>query len=89
MFNSSGIAGGLSLVKIINGISKTLSIANQVIPIYQKAKPALSNIRNVFGILKEMNKPTKETKKEINIKPLQSDETKTKPIETKSPTFFL
>ena len=30
---------GLSFTKILSGISKTLNVANQVIPLYKEAKP--------------------------------------------------
>lgn len=61
MYNTGIVTKGLSLTKIIGGLSKTLQIANQVIPLYQKAKPMISNARSLFSIVKEMGKNTKET----------------------------
>ncbi len=52
--NLSGAAtSGLTFSKIITGISKTLGIVNQAIPIYQQAKPMIGNARNLFSIYKE------------------------------------
>ena len=37
MFGADTVTRGLSLAKVLTGINKTLSVANQVIPIYQQA----------------------------------------------------
>lgn len=50
-----GSSSGLSLVKIISGISKSLNIAREVIPIYQQAKPMITNAKKAFGVLKDFN----------------------------------
>lgn len=91
MYNTGIVTKGLSLTKIIGGLSKTLQIANQVIPLYQKAKPMISNARSLFSIVKEMGKNTKETiktpiKEDTATKNLPKQENTKK--ET-SPTFFL
>lgn len=52
-----------SFVKVIGGISKTLNVVNQVIPIYKEAKPLVSNARNAINLLKEFSNNT--TKKVI------------------------
>ena len=46
----------LEETNMIGGISKVLGIANQVIPIYLKAKPVIHNAKNILGVLKEMGK---------------------------------
>ena len=46
---------GLSLTRIISGLSKSLNIAQQIIPIYEKSKPMITNAKKTFGILKEIN----------------------------------
>lgn len=94
MFNATGITRGLSLTKIIGGISKTLQIANQVIPLYQKAKPMISNARNMMGILKEFTKNKSKTLEAQdftiqNSKKKPNSSLTTKKEETTSPTFFL
>lgn len=56
------IPSGLSLTRIITGVSKSLSIANQVIPLYEQMKPMVTNARKAFSILKEINlKPNQNT----------------------------
>ena len=36
-----------SLVKVLGGLSKTLNVANQLIPLYNQAKPMISNAKNM------------------------------------------
>ena len=93
MYNTGIVTKGLSLTKIIGGLSKTLQIANQVIPLYQKAKPMISNSSSLFSIVKEMGKNTKETiktpiKEDTATKNLPKQENTKKETST-SPTFFL
>lgn len=93
MYNTGIVTKGLSLTKIIGGLSKTLQIANQVIPLYQKAKPMISNARSLVSIVKEMGKNTKETiktpiKEDTATKNLPKQENTKKETST-SPTFFL
>ncbi len=52
------IGSGLSLTRIIGGISKTLNVVNQVIPIYKEAKPLVSSARNAMSLLKEFGNTT-------------------------------
>ena len=89
MFNGMVLSRGLSLTKIIGGLSRTLQIANQIIPLYQKAKPAIQNARNMLNVLKEINQsPTTVVPTKIvsstseNIIP---EKEKTQAL----PTFFL
>ena len=56
--NNIGGIGSLSLGRILSGISKTINVANQVIPLYQQAKPMISNARSALSLLKTMNTPT-------------------------------
>ena len=44
----------LNLPKVINGVSKTLSVANQLIPLYVKAKPLINNAKSTFNVAKEI-----------------------------------
>lgn len=93
MYNAGMITKGLSLTKIIGGLSKTLQIANQVIPLYQKAKPMISNAKSLFSIVKEMGKSNKEESTtqpqtiENNIN--NTTNASIKKENTTSPTFFL
>lgn len=55
MYGTNVVTSGLTLGKVLTGISKGLTIANQVIPLYQQAKPMINNARKVMSVLKEMN----------------------------------
>ena len=98
MYNAASITKGLSLTKIIGGISKTLQVANQVIPLYQKAKPIISNARSIFGVFKEFTKNNSKTieAKDVEIKSTSpktsnydSNQKKESGETITSPTFFL
>ncbi len=100
MFGVETAAKGLSFTKILGGISKTLSIANQVIPIYQQAKPMIQNAKSAFKVVKEFTKPMEtntpspkqnSVKKELTTK---NPYKKTEPISSENtfnnkPVFFL
>ncbi len=49
------VPGGFNLSRLLGGISKSLNVANQVIPIYQQLSPMVQNARRAFGALKEMS----------------------------------
>ncbi|MBE6156015.1 MAG: hypothetical protein E7164_04605 [Firmicutes bacterium] len=57
---------GLSLIRILGGINKTLSIAREVIPIYEQAKPMVQNARKAFDLLKSINSTQKYSKQPIS-----------------------
>lgn len=79
----------LSLLKVVNGISKTLNIANQMIPLYKQVKPLISNSGKVISTIK--NFTSNNNNKESN-KPKTSSFSDIKPKNTISyntPTFFL
>lgn len=46
----------LNITKIIGGISKSLNIVNQVIPLYKEMKPIITNAGSILSVFKEMNK---------------------------------
>lgn len=55
-------SSGLSFSKVLSGISKTLNVANQVIPLYKQAKPMINNAKNILSVLKDINvKSPKQT----------------------------
>ena len=66
---STGLLGSLKnigLGTILSNTQKTLGIINQAIPIVYQVKPLINNMRTVFKIAGEMNKPDyKETAKEV------------------------
>jgi len=91
------VSSGLTLGKVISGISKTLSVANQVIPLYQQAKPMIHNAKTILSVLKDVNKPNTNTisnnKKATNNIVTNSEKsiTSKEPIirTNNSPVFFL
>ena len=86
------IRTGLTLTKVLGGISKTLGIANQVIPLYREAKPMIKNAKTIMSVLRDLNKPinnkpSKKDKVELQKKETFSSNTKFNNIN--SPSFFL
>ncbi len=85
------VSSGLSLTKVLGGLSKTLNIANQVIPLYREAKPMIQNAKTILSVLKDVNKGSPAPKKTIE-KPETKKDSITesiKPKATNSPSFFL
>lgn len=64
--------------KILSGISKTLSIASKIIPVYQDTAPVLKNIPNIYS--KINNKPITISKEE----PIKKE-----PVTNNGPQFFI
>lgn len=69
------MSNNISLLKIINGLSKTINIANQMLPLYNQIKPIitsgskmLSNINNSTKIETPKQITKKETLVEVNQK---------------------
>ena len=81
---------GLSLGRVIGGISKTLNIVNQALPLYKEIRPIINNASGILQIFKEFNKPdTKVTVPEKNSTAKSTMEAKV--ISSNSlntPTFF-
>jgi len=86
------VNSGLTLTKVIGGISKTLSIANQVIPLYREAKPMINNAKTILSVLKGfntsnaktnsvVNNSKEETKKDTSVAPRR--------VTSNTPVFFL
>lgn len=86
MYNSPTLLQGLSLTKVISGLSKTLQIANQVIPLYYKAKPIITNTKSV---LKTLKNTTNQEPKIIKTTNIQNKETKKEINNLNTPKFFL
>ncbi len=83
---------GLTFGKVIGGISKTLNLVNQAIPLYKQMRPIISNAGSILSIFKEFNKPdsmVSPNKKSITTHDTPfSKETKVASITTNNPTFF-
>ena len=85
------VQSGLTFTKVLSGISKTLSVANQVIPLYREAKPMINNAKTILAVLKDMNK--KDYNKETVRKNESTKKEPQKIISNRSsvntPQFFL
>ncbi len=77
----------LNLTSMIGRINRTLNFANQVIPLYVKAKPMIKNAKDAFKVAKVFMEKPKQTKNEVkNEQPIK----KVEPIiSTNKPVFFL
>lgn len=84
------VSQGLTFTKVLGGLSKTLSIANQVIPLYREAKPMINNAKTILSVLKDINKkPIVNTKSAtISSNDIEKEESKTI-ITNNNPVFFL
>ncbi len=97
MFPSQVVKTGLTLPKVIGGISKTLNVANQIIPLYMQAKPIIQNAKNAFTVAKEiMATPNSSTpvKSKPSLTPqITNVESKKEVVQTtptpNNPVFFL
>ena len=88
MFGTNVVSSGLSLTKVLGGISKGLSIANQVIPLYQQAKPMIQNARKVMNVLGELKKTNNINKTTVDVKNVKEKTESLKIQSTNSPVFF-
>lgn len=96
MFGNTPLSSPLSLSKIVGGLSKTLGIANQIIPIYKEARPMIQNARNALNLVKEFSNSTTtriQNNTQKNLKPLKEKVELIKNINAnenkKGPTFFV
>ncbi len=91
----NAIQTGLKLPKILNGLQKTLNIANQIIPIYVQVKPLIKNAQSAFSVAKEImstpaantNNNSKKVVKEIPTK--EKKEEVSSVTNLNNPVFFL
>ena len=87
MFGYPNLNGGFNIIKILNGVSRTLSIANKVIPMYKKAIPMVNNAKNIIGTLKSINIVDKKTENNENIS-IKKEEIN-QVSHTNNPVFFI
>lgn len=99
MFGNNLIGGiarnTFSLPRILNGISKTLGVVNQAIPLYKQAKPMIEKGRTLFKVAMEMTKsPSTNSTTSSTIKKLPINVVKKENISPKrnvsinKPIFF-
>lgn len=80
---------GLSLGKIVGGLSKTLNIVNQALPLYKQLRPIISNAGSILSIFREFNKPDVLATAKKNDTPKSTVEAKImKSNPLNMPTFF-
>lgn len=72
----------LSLSSIISGTSRTLNFVNQAIPVVKQVSPIMKNLKTMFNVMNEFNKPLISE----NIEEENSIQSKTN---SEGPTFFI
>lgn len=89
------VSNTLSFTKVLSGLSKTLTVANQVIPLYKQAKPLLNNLNSVKTILSSFTQSNNSTENNSKISKKNAITFNTKSAETSNeinipnlPTFF-
>lgn len=84
------VNSGLTFTKVLSGISKTLGVANQVIPLYREAKPMINNARTILAVLKGFNgKGSTTSNNSNNISTNTKMEEVPKRVQSSGPNFFL
>ncbi len=82
---SNVISSGITLAKVLSGLSKTINIAKEVIPLYESVKPMIRGAKNLPKILNTLNKSSKEN--ETN-KKYSTIKTTIESSLINNPTFF-
>ena len=84
----SNIVGtGLTLAKVISGLSKTVNIVKEVIPIYENVKPMLGNTKKIFKYFQNGNNLVLKNSNNIINKKIKKT-TRTTSNLINNPTFF-
>lgn len=78
----------LSLIKIIGGISKTLNVANQIIPIYKQVKPIITNSSKYLSQFQSSILNNKTPIKEQSFNDTTLNSQNASPIQNNGPIFF-
>ena len=82
---SNVISSGITLAKVLSGLSKSINIATEVIPLYESVKPMIRGAKNLPKILNTLNKGSKEN--ETN-KKFSTIKTTIESSLINNPTFF-
>lgn len=82
---SNVISSGITLAKVLSGLSKSINIAKEVIPLYESVKPMIQGAKNLPKILNTLNKSSKEN--ETN-KKYSTIKTTIESSLINNPTFF-
>lgn len=78
----------LSLIKIIGGISKTLNVANQIIPIYKQVKPIITNSSKYLSQFQNSILNSKTPIKEQSFNDTTLNNQNASSIQNNGPIFF-
>lgn len=83
---------GLSMLSVLNGLSRTLSVARQIIPLYKQIKPIVANSSKLLDNFKSMgmknnNNTNNKSVSNNNVKNVFNEE-KVQRYNVSYPTFF-
>ena len=81
---SNVVSTGLTLTKILSGLSKTISIANEAIPWYENVKPLLGSSKKIMKYFQNSKVKTVKRKENTSIKKTTINNYSS----TNNPTFF-
>lgn len=79
-YDSSGIFS-----KVLSGVSKSLGIASQLIPLYQDSEPIIKNARTLYNIVKNKNHSPEKVEAVQELK----ESVPEKKSSSNSPQFFI
>lgn len=71
--------------KFLSSVYKTLTIANQVIPLYRQVSPMVKNAKNAFSIISEISKSNKP---QISKSNSNNSNKQKKELSLNNPVFF-
>lgn len=81
-----GSSGGLSLLRVLGSVSKTINIIKQITPIYKDIKPLIEKAPLLFKRLNTVREATYTIKQNLSVPLLESDIDQKK--NTNGPVFF-
>ena len=91
-------AEGITLSKVLSSLSKTLGVANQIIPLWEQSKPIFKNVRSAYNLLSGINLTSlpnltslslKKNKETAKISGDINNEINIKKRVTSNPQFFI
>ena len=84
---SNVVGTGLTLTKVISGLSKTVNIVKEVIPIYENVKPMLVNTKKIFKYFQNGNNIVLKNSNNILNRQIKKTTSTTSNL-INNPTFF-
>lgn len=80
---------GLTIGKVFSGISKSLNVINQLIPIYREVKPVIGNAKNILSVLKDVNTSSINKESSTTSIDTKKDISNIENISNNNPVFFI